>query len=148
MTPAVKKSRTVKSPRKAAPSEIAPGVFVGGWADAEKFEGTRFCVLDETPDAPFPAEVHIPIYDSQADRPIRPNLDRLADLVAAARAKHQPVLLFCGHGIRRGPLAGAWYLHRQLGLSLEEAYGRVRTVRPKIEAVEEWVNDASVLSEP
>ena len=112
---------------------------MGGWKDAERFEGARFCVLDEVPDGGAPADAHVPIYDPAAEAPLRENLERLVTLVDDARAGGKPVLLYCGHGVRRGPLAGAWYLHRHNGISLDEAYRRVAAVRPKIEHAKEWI---------
>jgi protein-tyrosine phosphatase len=132
------------SPRPSGPSEIAPGVFVGGWNDALRFEGTRFCVLDEEPDD-MPTATHIPIYEESSGRARRPDLDRLAEAVGAARARGEPVLVFCGHGIRRSPLGGAWYLHRAERLSLEAAYERVRSVRPKVEVPSAWMGDPTSL---
>jgi hypothetical protein len=134
---AAKKTRKVPA-RATGPSEIAPGVFVGGWNDALKFEGARFCVLDDAPDD-RPPSAHVPIYEESKDQAIPANLDRLAADVGAARAQGQPVLMFCGHGIRRAPLAGAWYLHRAEGLPLAKAYERVRAARPKIEEAREWI---------
>jgi hypothetical protein len=140
-------SRPRPSPAKPTASEVAPGIFVGGWNDAASFQGTRFCVLDEAPDGTIPAETHLPIYDPAEDRPIRANLDRLADLAEAARSREEPVLFFCGHGVRRGPLAGAWFLHRHEGVSLEVAYDRIRAVRPQVETAKEWAGDVSVLAD-
>ncbi len=105
----------------ASPQEISPGVFLGGWNDALKFTGKKFCVLDEAPDD-MPPAVHVTIYDETKDAPIVPNLDRVASEMNSARRAHEPVLVFCGHGVRRSPLAAAWYLHRYEKLSLEEAY--------------------------
>jgi protein-tyrosine phosphatase len=145
--PASKKPSIRKGkPHQKTPSEIAPGVFVGGWNDAVRFDGARFCVLDEAPKE-MPAATHIPIYDGAAERAIPQNLDRLAEAVLAARAKGEPVLVFCGHGVRRAPLAGAWYLRRAEGLSLDEAYDRVRASRPKIEHARDWVGNASELEQ-
>lgn len=135
-----------RSPKPTA-SEVAPGVFVGGWKDAVKFQGARICVLDEKPDEDLPAEAHVPIYDASADRPIRANLDKVAELAKAAEGRHEPVLFFCGHGVRRGPLAAAWYLHRRDGIELAAAYDRIRTTRPRIETAEQWAGDVSVLAE-
>ena len=135
--------RAKKSPRAknaSSPSELIPGVFVGGWKDAEGFEGARFCVLDEKPEG-MPEGTHLAIYDGDHDRPNRANLDRLAALAEKAHAAGTPVLFYCGHGVRRGPLAAAWYLHRHEGISLEEAYVRLRAARPGIETVGEWVGD-------
>lgn len=138
MAPAVKKKTASRTKKRASPAEIAPGVFVGGWKDATAFQGDRFCVLDEAPDD-MPPSTHIPIYDPGADAPLRPNLDRLADAVERARSRGGPVLIYCGMGVRRGSLGGAWYLHRIEGIPLEKAYDRVRAVRPQIETVREWV---------
>jgi hypothetical protein len=126
--------------RRAGPAEVSPGISVGGWKDAERFEGSRFCVLDEVP-ADVPPSTHIAIYDENRDRAIVENLDRLARAIADEHAKGRPVLVFCGHGIRRGPLAAAWYLHRSEGLTLAEAYTRIRAVRPQIEEAKEWIGD-------
>jgi protein-tyrosine phosphatase len=140
------------TPRPAAkkkvpsPQEIAPGVFLGGWKDAVTFEGARFCVLDEAPDD-MPSGTHIPIYDETADRPRIENLDRLAREVHAAHATGKPVLIFCGHGVRRSPLAAAWYLHRYEQLTLDDAYDRIRSARPQVEHAREWIGNPGPLSE-
>lgn len=145
--PAARRPNSPKS-RRAPPStasEIAPGVFVGGWKEALAFEGERFCVLDEKPDD-MPKATHIPIYDDRADRPIVENLDRVAEGIQEARKRNEPVIVFCGHGIRRSPMAGAWYLHRYENLSLDEAYDRIRAVRPKVEHARDWVGDPTPLA--
>ncbi len=135
-------SRTKARPR--GPSEIAPGVFVGGWKDALPFEGVRFCVLDEAP-PDMPPATHIPIYDEGSDRANTKNLDRLAEAIGRAHAKGETVLVFCGHGVRRSPLAGAWYLRRSEGIPLDRAYDRIRAVRPQVEHAREWIGTAADL---
>jgi len=130
--------------RPNSPAEVAPGVFVGGWNDAVAFEGTRFCVLDEKP-SEMPPATHIAIYDDGTGSAIRSNLDRLAREIGAARAAGRPVLVFCGHGIRRSPLAAAWYLHRSEQLPLEAAFERVRAVRPRAEPPSSWMENAASL---
>jgi protein-tyrosine phosphatase len=143
--PSSKKSNVrPKNAARAGPSEFAPGVSVGGWKDAVEFQGARFCVLDELPDD-MPAATHMRIYDGAADRAIPKNLDDLARAMEREHAKGTPVLVFCGHGVRRSPLAAAWYLHRAEGLSLTEAYERVRAVRPKIEEAKAWIGDTTNL---
>jgi protein-tyrosine phosphatase len=143
------KPRTAPRPSSRAhgPSEIAPGVFVGGWNDALGFDGTRFCVLDEAP-ADMPPATHVPIYDEGTGRANRKNLDRLATEIGKARAAGSPVLVFCGHGVRRSPLAGAWYLHRAEHLTLDAAYERVRAVRPKVEPARAWLGEPTSLDGP
>jgi len=138
MTATPRKSRTTKTRTKRHPSEIAPGVFVGGWNDALEFEGKRYCVLDELP-SDAPADGGYTIYDEATEAPNVANLNRLAEAVRQARAGGSPVLIFCGHGVRRSPLAGAWYLHRSEGIDLDAAYDRIRAVRPKVEHAKEWI---------
>ncbi|MFY9716908.1 MAG: hypothetical protein WAK40_03105 [Thermoplasmata archaeon] len=131
-------------------SEIADGVFVGGWTDAASFVGARFCVLDERPaelDRMSGTE-HLPIYDVATGAPRVENLDRIVDLAHQAREGGLPVLLFCGHGVRRGSLAGAWYLHRYSRLTLDQAFDRVAAVRPQIQRPEEWMKGWKALLEP
>lgn len=130
-----------------SPAEIAPGVYVGGWKDAVNFEGTRFCVLDQEPDD-LPRATHVPIYDEKTDRARPANLDRVANGITAARAEGELVIVFCGHGVRRSPLAVAWYLHRTEGISLEQAYDRIRAVRPQVESASDWIGDVTNLGEP
>jgi protein-tyrosine phosphatase len=144
MTAPKTRPRKPRSPKSPTASEIAPGVFVGGWKDAVRFDGVRFCVLDEAP-ADMPTATHIPIYRETTDSVDRPNLDRLARSVEEARKRGQPVLIFCGMGVRRSPLGAAWYLHSTAGLPLDEAYDRIRSVRPKVEHVRTWVGDTSAL---
>jgi hypothetical protein len=144
MTAPTNHQSSAKTRSKDGPSEIAPGIFVGGWKEAVGFEGTRFCVLDEAPED-MPPATHVRIYDEGAERAIRENLDRVAAAMKAAHDQGEPVLVFCGHGIRRSPLAGAWYLHRTEHLSLDAAYDRIRSVRPKVEHAREWAGNATDL---
>ena len=132
---------------RRAPSEIAPSVFVGNWADDVRFEGERFCVLDEAPPN-LPLATPVPIYDAQADRADRRNLDRLANAMHAARAKGNPVLVFCGHGRFRSPLGAAWYLHRVDGVPLDDAYSRVRAARPQASRTLDWIGNLEELRAP
>jgi hypothetical protein len=143
---AAKKSRASAASNVSTPSEIAPGIFVGSWKDAETFEGSRFCVLDEMP-SDAPADEGVTIYDEESRSPIVANLDRVVRLMETAHGRHRPVLVFCGHGVRRSPLAGAWYLHRVEGVELEDAYRRLRSVRPQTEHAKDWAGHWEVLLE-
>jgi len=128
-------------------SEVAPGVFVGGWSDAALFSGEKVCVREEAPEG-MAHVTHLPVYDETRGEPIRENLDRVADVIDTARANDRPVLVYCGHGVRRGPLAAAWYLHRYEGLTLDEAFARIAAVRPQIEPVTKWAKRWRSLDDP
>lgn len=146
MSPAKSPSKTRRAEaKKNHASEIAPGVFVGGWKDAEGFTGARICVLDDAPEETLPGMAHVPIYDGKTDRALTSNLDKVAELAMAARRRDEPVILFCGHGVRRGSLAGAWYLHRAQRLPLDQAFDKVEAVRPQIERPADWIGNTSDL---
>jgi protein-tyrosine phosphatase len=147
MTPHRKTAAAKRPTRTKGPSEIAPGVFVGGWKDAVQFEGARFCVLDEAPED-MPPATHVRIYDEAKGGADRRSLDRLVRGMQAARAKGESVLVFCGHGIRRSPLGGAWYLRNEEGLTLDGAYVRIQAVRPQVERPRDWLENADELERP
>ncbi len=147
MTPPRKTAPKKTPTRTKGPSEIAPGVFVGGWKDALQFEGARFCVLDEAPED-MPPATHIRIYDEARGGADRRGLDRLVLGIHAARTKGESVLVFCGHGVRRSPLGGAWYLRNQVGLTLDGAYDRIQAVRPQVERARDWLENADELEHP
>jgi protein-tyrosine phosphatase len=137
---------STKKKTPPSPQEISPGVFLGGWNDALQFSGRKFCVLDEAPDD-MPPATHIQIYDGKKDAPIVANLDRLASEVHSARRANEPVLVFCGHGVRRSPLGVAWYLHRYENLPLDQAYTKIQAVRPKVETARDWIAHCGALEE-
>ena len=134
--------KPTRSPR-ASPSsfsEVAPNVFVGNWADAQRFHGARFCVLDKAP-SDVPPATHVQIYDEKTDHADPSALDRLAEGMRAARDEGKPVMVFCHQGIFRSPLGAAWYLHRVDRLSLDDAYKRVIAARPKAKPASRWVGN-------
>jgi protein-tyrosine phosphatase len=136
-----------RTPRPTGPSEVALGLFVGGWKDALAFDGERFCVLDEAP-PDMPPATHIPIYDEATGSALRANLDRLSGAIGSARRRGRAVLVFCGHGVRRSPLGAAWYLHRSENVPLSAAFEQIEAVRPKVERPEAWVENPASLAEP
>ncbi len=141
------RSKPNPRPKATGPGEVAEGVFVGAWSDATGFVGRRFCVLDELP-ADAPADAGFTIYDDSQGAANLANLDRLADRISAARREGQPVLVFCGHGVRRGPLGAAWYVHRSERIPLDAAFERVRAVRPQTEEPREWMDHPESLYAP
>jgi hypothetical protein len=141
-TPGSRPSRPGPAP---SPQEIAPGVFLGGWGDAARFEGQRFCVLDEAPEG-LPGVRHLAVYDAEHDRPDIGHLEQIAREVRESRDHGSRVLIFCGHGIRRSPLAAAWYLHRYEHLTVAQAYERIRALRPKVELAGDWIAHVDELS--
>ena len=122
-------------------TEIRPRLFLGDLADAASWDGLAITVLeDRSPDLP-PSVVHIPIYDPESGRARFEEVERVVALVSEElRSGRQSVLVSCGHGVERSPLALAWYLYRVEGLSPPEAYDSIRERRPEVQPRLEWLH--------
>jgi histidinol-phosphate aminotransferase len=66
-------------------------------------------------------------------------LDAIARTIDVYLAQGKRVVVHCGEGVERAPLAVAWWLHRRQGLSLDEAYQVVRNARPQACDRQEWI---------
>ena len=49
------------------------------------------------------------------------------------------LVIHCLHGLDRSPLVVTWYLHRFREMSLDEAYEKIRLVRPEVNDRRDWV---------
>ena len=128
-------------------SEIIPGLWVGTYRDSYAWKGYVVCVLEERFSELPKTVVHVPILDpdgfdgeTTSLRAVPAQLDAVADLVEAHLAKMEQVLVCCGQGIERSPLAVVWYLHRKRGLDVSKAYQLVREKRPEVEERLAWLH--------
>jgi protein-tyrosine phosphatase len=99
-------------------------------------------VLDHRrPDFPN-GSVWVPILDLSDPENIRADpaqLDKVAVLVAAAIKAGRKVIVACGEGIERSPLAVAFVLWKKLGVpTFPEAYEQVQRTRPQVQFRWEW----------
>jgi protein-tyrosine phosphatase len=125
--------------------EIVPGLFIGTIYEAGPFTGLSISVLDYR--APFwpPHVEHIAVLDvarleAGGDaRALRPQLNAVASRIEAGLAAGRRVLVSCGQGIERAPLAAAWFLSKARGCSLEDAYAVIIRRRPQVEPRLEWI---------
>jgi protein-tyrosine phosphatase len=116
-------------------TEIIENLFVGDMDDARAgFNGLIICVLEERPlDEPADA-AWIPF---MADG-VR-SLELTADTIDDALNDARPVLVHCGAGSERAPLAVAWYLNRRRGMTLDDAYALMRERRPIVRDRRVWL---------
>lgn len=70
-------------------------------------------------------------------------LDFIADMLTASvnsfKESQQKILINCAAGVERSPLAVMWYLHRNHGDTLEQAYEFVKFKRPIVENRLAWL---------
>ena len=90
--------------------------------------------------------VHIPIVDTNSSpgsddvKVLFVQLEALLTVVDAAMTRGEKVLVSCGQGMERSPLAVVWYLFRRRGMSVEEAYRLVREKRPQVIEHLDWLH--------
>ena len=115
--------------------EIIENLFVGDMVDARAgFDGLTICVLEEKPfDEPANA-TWIPFLAEG----IR-SLEITAEIIDRALTGGRAVLVHCGAGSERAPLAVAWFLYRQRALTLDEAYDLLKSRRPIVQDRRFWL---------
>lgn len=142
-------------------NKIIDGLYLGDYGDATKWSdnklGRIICVLSERPSVLLPGSVWIPILDvdcgdhTPEDDRCRANaisLNRVSTLIDDYLAADEQVLVHCGLGRDRSPLAVAWYLHKKNRISLEEAYATVTAKRPIAAPHLNWVMTVEVDGKP
>jgi len=110
-------------------------LFVGDMVDARAgFEGLIICVLEEKPFDEPPNATWIPFLAEG----IR-SLEITAEIIDHALAGGRAVLVHCGAGSERAPLAVAWFLYRRRAMSLDEAYELLKSRRPIVQDRRFWL---------
>jgi len=131
-------------------NKIIHEIYVGDLQDALNWDGNLLCVLEERPkDEPTNA-LHIPILglkwekkenaDGYVDKALTVQLDAVAHVIQNHIDAKEKLLVHCGAGMERSPLALTWYLHTRMGLTLEEAFEFVKERRPQAQNRLEWIS--------
>lgn len=117
---------------------VMPQLAVGSRADAADGAALQAAGIDTLLSlAPLarPAEVALQLGLAVADRVALPaaTIRAAAAFLAGRVAAGHRVLMHCEQGISRSPALAACFLHEHLGVSLDEAFARVRAARPQAE---------------
>jgi len=127
-------------------NEIIKNLYVGDIEDVLRFEkdhpeGRIFCVLEIRPEEePIDAH-HIPLCKEISGQ-LRVNYVNkrvLLKLIHEHLIRGRKVLVHCGAGIERSPLAVACYLKDYHDLSLDEAYKIVKDHKPQAQDRRDWL---------
>jgi hypothetical protein len=115
-------------------TEVYPNLYVGGKASEWHFPGWVVDVREED-EIPNRGNRRIPVFQRLANGGWRADpvlaeqaVKKIADLLGQGLK----VLVRCGSGIERSPAIVAFYLVRYQGLSVTEAYARIRAARPQV----------------
>lgn len=118
-------------------SEIVPGLYVSGMYEWPRdFSGLLICVLENKPVEEPDNATWIPIL--KVGRAELSQLDAVAEVIESQLAS-RVVVVHCGAGIERSPLAVVWFLYKKRGMTLDEAYTLVRSKRPIVQDRQNWL---------
>jgi protein-tyrosine phosphatase len=136
-------------------TQIEEHVFLGDATDALSWGGRTICVLESRPVNEPAMAICMPILkhivnsathqlqlQTMPDGALQADLDMLsvvANLIARLVGRKEDVLVHCGSGVERSPLAIVWFLHEYRGMSIEEAYKLVRQKRPEVADRRIWL---------
>ena len=128
-------------------TEVLPNLFLGDLADAKRWQGLAITVLEYRPPELPTNVVHIPIVDTNNHEGsldevhvLFVQLETLVTVVDTAMVRGEKVLVSCGQGMERSPLAVVWYLFRRKEMSVKEAYRLVKEKRPQVIEHLEWLH--------
>jgi hypothetical protein len=124
---------------------LGDGVWIGR-APLPWERGGIVSVVDLAPELQLRGDAHVAILDLTV-----PTEEQLSEAVEAVRRLARPTLVCCALGYSRSATVSvAWLLSTQLGLSVDEAIAKVRSVRPNVVISEahrkrltEWVANAT-----
>lgn len=136
--------------------EIAPDVWCGRWEAADWIVATQqprwaiVCVLEQPRDEDRrPETICQPalVYRKGAGGPgapenwvaTRESLDAIADTIDEQLERGNRVLVHCGIGAERSPMAVAWWLARGRGVDLDRAYQWIGAMRPGVIDRRSWM---------
>jgi len=126
-------------------SWVLPNLGVTGAEGAEKAIDKGHFVINVAGELVNEATVKMPIEPSnqvwgiKRSNTVLPTLESIVNMMDMVMATDQKVVVHCSMGMERSVLATVWYLVRNKGMSLDNAYSFVRSVRPIATDRREWL---------
>ena len=77
--------------------------------------------------------------DGKADPYLLDEVSRTIDETWPALRMSRNVLVHCGAGVERSPLAVAWWMHFRFNYNFDEAYEWIKRQRPVVEDRRSWI---------
>jgi len=115
-------------------SEIITNLFLGDLQDAGRFDGMIISVLPDAMAAEPKRTIRLPFLANG-----RATLDSTSALIDAGLRLGMPVLVHCEEGCERAPLVIAWFLKTRRAMTLDEAYGLIKSRRPIVKDRRSWL---------
>ena len=138
-------------------NEIIKNVWVGDIDDAEQWKGNKICVLETYPHfyenrknsvlIPILQKLHqnVKVEDAKdfigtEEVAMMENLDLISSVIQNHVMAGEKVLVHCMGGIERSLLAVTWYLHKNAGVPVSDAFDFVKKKRPQAMNRIQWLN--------
>ena len=130
-------------------NEIIKNVWVGDIDDARKWDGNKICVLESYPRdylqrknsllIPILSDKHEHLEDEDAEVMME-NIELVSSIIQNHIMSGEKVLVHCLGGMERSPLAVTWYLHKNAGVGLNDAFDFVKKKSPQALNRIQWLN--------
>lgn len=135
-------------------TKILDHLYLGDWNDAQKFDGTIICVMQDILSVEPKHAYWIPIirttggeidYDKLIDDQdlevtALPHQLMIAGVLINMGMDEGDVLVHCMAGIERSPLTIVYYLKNYKGYTWDDAYKFVQDKRPEVANRLSWLN--------
>lgn len=127
-------------------SKIITNLFLGELNDVPLFvrdipDGEILCVLENRPMQEPSKAFQIPIIDDY-DKTFRVRMEQLDHtfrFINRVLKDKNDLLVHCMAGQERSPLVVAYFLSRNYGITLDQAYKKVKKKRPQIFDRSDWI---------
>jgi len=126
-------------------SWVLPNLGVTGAEGAENAIKQGYFTINVAGELELETTVKLPIEPSNTvwgfkkTSTVLTMLEQIVNTMEMAMATDQKVVVNCSMGMERSVLATVWYLIRNKGMSLDNAYSFVRSVRPIATDRREWL---------
>lgn len=128
--------------------EILPKLWIGDHNDALSVEDDpnfiNICVLEDEALEYLPTgAIRMPVLSDEDEEgglyTTPKTLNKIAGWIDRSISRGKHVLVSCGAGMERSPLAVAWYISRKLGITLKESYDWVKKRRSVAQDCSAWI---------
>ena len=129
-------------PEDFNPDEISwvrPRLGITDWEGACEAIALNHYVITVAPEIGIDSDIIIgldPGYDSNFKGTLNKVSNKIGEILDDT---DRSVVIHCAMGMERAPLAAVWYLHKNEGLSIEDAYEDVIGSRPIVCRREQWL---------
>lgn len=127
-------------------NKIIDNLYLGEMSDVKLFvrnipEGEILCVLPTRPLNEPARSFQIPI-EVEQDNIVRVPEEQLLHtfrFINRVLKEKNDLLIHCMAGLERSPLVVAFYLSNNFGLTLNDAYKKIKKIRPQIYDRSDWI---------